>query len=106
MRNRNLTMLLLAVTLLAVVVAVLGWMRPTPPDNGAHAAYVDSVNAVVVERDLLISVLYDSIAKQARVSDSLAALRLRPEVYTQAAQKALDGAPLDSLIEHLESPVR
>jgi hypothetical protein len=93
--------ILLAVVLLLLVWAVLATMalnKAKESNDAERTAYVDSVRADMLGRDMLIRTFYDSLAVQDHLLDSLRSLRMNPEVFHREAAQQLDGAPLDSLI--------
>jgi hypothetical protein len=100
-----------AFVIAVVLVVCFGglWLltRPIQPtDDSEHAAYVDSVNALLTERDELIRTLWDTVFARDAVLDSFRNIRMNPEVLHQEAAQKTDGAPLDTLINELEKSVQ
>ena len=101
--------ILLAVVLLLLVWAVLATMalnKAKESNNTERAAYVDSVNALVTDKDELIRILYDSLASQDTVIEALKGRRLNPQVFIEEAAQQLEGQSLDSLVNELEKSVQ
>ena len=101
--------ILLAVVLLLLVWAVLATMalnKAKESNDAERTAYVDSVRADMLGRDMLIRTFYDSLAVQDHLLDSLRSIRMNPEVFHREAAQKTDGAPLDTLINELEQAVQ
>ena len=101
--------ILLAVVLLLLVWAVLATMalnKAKESNDAERTAYVDSVRADMLGRDMLIRTFYDSLAAQDTVIEALKGRRMNPQVFMEEAAQKTDGASVDSLVNALEQGVQ
>ena len=95
---RAIPVVIILLLLVWAVLATMALNKAKESNDAERTAYVDSVRADMLGRDMLIRTFYDSLAVQDHLLDSLRSLRMNPEVFHREAAQQLDGAPLDSLI--------
>ena len=95
---RAIPVVIILLLLVWAVLATMALNKAKESNDAERTAYVDSVRADMLDRDMLIRTFYDSLAVQDRLLDSLRNIRVNPEVFHREAAQQLDGAPLDSLI--------
>ena len=96
--SRAVPVVIILLLLVWAVLATMALNKAKESNDAERTAYVDSVRADMLGRDMLIRTFYDSLAVQDHLLDSLRSLRMNPEVFHREAAQQLDGAPLDSLI--------
>lgn len=96
--SRAVPVVIIVLLLVWAVLATMALNKAKESNDTERAAYVDSVNALVTDKDELIRTLWDTVFSRDAVLDSLRNIRMNPEVFHQEAAQKTDGAPLDSLI--------
>jgi len=104
--SRAVPVVIIVLLLVWAVLATMALNKAKESNDTERAAYVDSVRAVVTDKDELIRILYDSLASQDTVIEALKGRRLNPEVFMEEAAQKTDGAPLDTLVHILDAPVK
>lgn len=99
--------ILLAVVLLLLVWAVLATMalnKAKESNDAERTAYVDSVRADMLDRDMLIRTFYDSLAVQDHLLDSLRNIRVNTVVLHEQARQDVQRMDMDSVFSILDAP--
>lgn len=99
--------ILLAVVLLLLVWAVLATMamnKAKESNDAERTAYVDSVRADMLGRDMLIRTFYDSLAVQDHLLDSLRNIRVNTVVLHEQARQDVQRMDMDSVFSILDAP--
>jgi len=104
--SRAVPVVIIVLLLVWAVLATMALNKAKESNDTERAAYVDSVNALVTDRDMLIRILYDSLASQDTVIEALKGRRLNPQVFIEEAAQQLEGQSLDSLVNELEKSVQ
>ena len=103
---RAVPVVIIVLLLVWAVLATMALNKAKESNDTERAAYVDSVRADMLGRDMLIRTFYDSLAVQDHLLDSLRSLRMNPDVFHREAAQQLEGQSLDSLINELEQGVQ
>lgn len=96
--SRALPVVIIVLLLVWAVLATMALNKAKESNDTERAAYVDSVRADMLDRDMLIRTFYDSLSVQDHLLDSLRSIRMNPEVFRREAAQQLEGQSLDSLI--------
>lgn len=104
--SRALPVVIIVLLLVWAVLATMALNKAKESNDTERAAYVDSVRADMLDRDMLIRTFYDSLASQDTVIEALKGRRLNPQVFMEEAAQKTDGASVDSLINELEKSVQ
>jgi hypothetical protein len=105
-QGRAVPVVIIVLLLVWAVLATMALNKAKESNDTERAAYVDSVRADMLDRDMLIRTFYDSLAVQDHLLDSLRSIRMNPEVFHQEAAQKTDGASVDSLVNELEKSVQ
>ena len=104
---RAVPVVIIVLLLVWAVLATMALNKAKESNDTERAAYVDSVNALVTDKDELIRTLWDTVFSRDAVLDSFRNIRVsHPEVFQMEAAQKTDGAPLDTLVYILEAPVK
>lgn len=104
--SRAVPVVIIVLLLVWAVLATMALNKAKESNDTERAAYVDSVRADMLDRDMLIRTFYDSLAVQDTVIEVLKGRRLNPQVFMEEAAQKTDGASVDSLINELEKSVQ
>lgn len=105
--SRALPVVIIVLLLVWAVLATMALNKAKESNDTERAAYVDSVNALVTDKDELIRTLWDTVFSRDAVLDSLRNIRVsHPDVFHREAAQQLEGRSLDSLINELEQGVQ
>lgn len=104
--SRAIPVVIIVLLLVWAVLATMALNKAKESNDTERAAYVDSVRADMLDRDMLIRTFYDSLASQDTVIEALKGRRLNPQVFMEEAAQKTDGASVDSLINELEKSVQ
>ena len=104
--SRAVPVVFIVLLLVWAVLATMALNKAKESNDTERAAYVDSVRADMLDRDMLIRTFYDSLAVQDHLLDSLRSIRMNPDVLHERAMQDVQRMDMDSVFSILDAPPR
>ena len=101
---RAVPVVIIVLLLVWAVLATMALNKAKESNDTERAAYVDSVRADMLDRDMLIRTFYDSLAAQDHLLDSLRSLRVNTVVLHEQARQDVQRMDMDSVFSILDAP--